>query len=94
MNKGWIARELSYSMGMTQEAGKRCLDHLLRILEENIQKYDKVGIQGFGTFKKSSVKGKRLKIPSTWERCYVKPYTTLTFKPSKRLRDSLKTKKT
>jgi nucleoid DNA-binding protein len=85
-----IVRALAEQMGETQRSTERRVLAMLEILTEALLSEGRVELRGFGSFEVREIKAHSTVLPATGETLRVKKSYTVDFKPSKKLKTSLR----
>ncbi len=89
MNKGQLIENVAAELGDSKAAASRALDAVIGSITNGIKEDDAVTIVGFGTFTKKNRAARAGRNPSTGEPMQIKASTTVGFKPSQALKDTM-----
>jgi DNA-binding protein HU-beta len=90
MNKNELIELMATDSNISKSAAKQALDAFIKgITGELKKKGGKVTLMGFGTFQKTHRKARIGRNPQTGEPINIKASNTVSFKPGKKLKDSV-----
>lgn len=89
MNKGELIEAVASETGESKAAAGRAVDAIIQAITDGVKRDDSVTIVGFGTFSKKTRAARTMRNPQTGQPMQVDASTTVSFKPSKNLKDSL-----
>ncbi len=89
MNKGELIEAVAADLGESKASAARAIEAVINCITRGIQHDDAVTIIGFGTFSKKNRAARTGRNPATGEPLQIKASTTVGFKPSKVLKDSM-----
>ena len=89
MNKGDLIEAVAADLGESKASASRALEAVMNCITRGIKHDDAVTIIGFGTFSKKNRAARMGRNPMTGEPLHIKASTTVGFKPSKVLKDSM-----
>jgi len=89
MNKKEIVNVLAENMDTTKIAATKVVDNVIDIIASSLESGEDVDLYGFGKFKLSKRKAYTARNPQTGEPIDVPEKQVVTFKPSKRLKESV-----
>ena len=89
MNKGDLIEAVAADLGESKASATRAIDAVINCITNGIKQDDAVTIIGFGTFSKKNRAARMGRNPMTGEPLQIKASTTVSFKPSKVLKDSM-----
>ena len=89
MNKGDLIEAVAADLGESKATATRALEAVLHCITQGIKNDEAVTIIGFGTFSKKNRAARMGRNPATGEPLHIKASTTVGFKPSKMLKDSM-----
>lgn len=89
MNKGDLIDAVAADLGESRASATRAIDAVINCITNGIKQDDAVTIIGFGTFSKKNRAARMGRNPMTGEPLQIKASTTVSFKPSKVLKDSM-----
>ena len=92
MNKGQLVEQVASELGDTKASASRAVDAVINSITNGIKVDESVTIVGFGTFTKKQRAARTGRNPATGEPMQINASTTVGFKPSQGLKDSLVTK--
>ncbi len=89
MNKGDLIEAVAADLGESKASASRALEAVMNCITRGIKHDDAVTIIGFGTFSKKQRAARMGRNPMTGEPLHIKASTTVGFKPSQVLKDSM-----
>lgn len=89
MNKGDLVEAVASELGETKAAASRAVEAALAAIAEGIRTHGKVTISGFGTFEKKRRAARAGVNPASGERMTIPASTTVSFKASQALKESV-----
>ena len=89
MNKGDLIEAVAADLGESKASASRAIEAVINCITRGIKHDDAVTIIGFGTFSKKNRAARMGRNPMTGEPLHIKASTTVGFKPSKVLKDSM-----
>ena len=89
MNKGQLIENVAAELGDSKAAASRALDAVIGSITNGIKEDDAVTIVGFGTFTKKNRAARTGRNPSTGEPMQIKASTTVGFKASAALKETI-----
>ena len=89
MNKGQLIEAVAAELGDSKAGAARAVEAVIASISSGIKVDDAVTIVGFGTFSKKNRPGRVGRNPMTGEPMDIKPSTTVGFKPSQALKESV-----
>lgn len=89
MNKGELIEAVAAELGESKASATCAIDAVMNCITRGIQHDEAVTIIGFGTFSKKNRAARMGRNPATGEPLHIKASTTVGFKPSKVLKDSM-----
>lgn len=89
MNKGDLVDLVAAQLGETKASASRAVDAVLASIARGVQQDEKVTIAGFGCFEKRQRAPRTGVNPATKERMEIGPSTTVAFRASQALKDTL-----
>ena len=89
MNKGQLIENVAAEMGDSKAAASRALEAVIGSITNGIKEDDAVTIVGFGTFTKKNRAARTGRNPSTGEPMQIKASTTVGFKASAALKETI-----
>ncbi|MCA9285676.1 MAG: HU family DNA-binding protein [Phycisphaerales bacterium] len=89
MNKGELIEALAAELGESKVNATKAVDAVIRTITQGIQRDGAVSITGFGSFTKRNRAARMGRNPVTKEPIEIKASTTVGFKPSQNLKDTL-----
>lgn len=89
MNKGELIEAVAAELGESKASVSRSVDAIVRCITSGVKTDESVTIVGFGTFQKKKRAARTVRNPATGEPIRVKESTTVAFKPSKGLKETL-----
>lgn len=89
MNKGQLIEHVASELGDSKASASRAVDAVIHSITNGIKEDDSVTIVGFGTFSKKNRAARTGRNPSTGEPMQIKASTTVGFKPSQALKESM-----
>ena len=89
MNKGELIDAVAEELGESKATATRAIDAVMSCITNGIKEDRAVSIIGFGTFAKKERAARLGRNPMTGEPLQIKASTTVGFKPSKMLKDSM-----
>jgi nucleoid DNA-binding protein len=89
MNKGQLVEIVAEKLGESKAQASRMVDAVFDSLVEGIQRDDSVTISGFGSFNKKERAARTGRHPMTGEPMAIRASTTVGYRPSQSLKDSL-----
>lgn len=89
MNKGELIEAVAAELGQSKAIAGRSVEAIITCITEGVKRDANVTIIGFGTFSKKQRAARTVRNPATGEKMEVKPSTTVTFKPSKNLKETI-----
>jgi len=90
MVKKQIINLVAAKAHLTKKAAAEAIDTLLGEIAKALKKGEKVVLSGFGTFKVTKVKDKKVIIPGTSEQKMVKGHRAPRFSPGKPLKKAVR----
>ena len=91
MNKNELITAVAEKSGLTKKDSEKVLKAFTEIVTEELKKGGKVQMIGFGTFETVEREGREGRNPRTGEKVTYGPTVIPRFKPSKNLKDQVKT---
>lgn len=89
MNKSDLVEAVAQHLGESKAGATRVVDAVVGCITNGLKTEDAVTIVGFGTFSKKNRPARMGRNPITGEPIKIKPSTTVGFKPSQGLKESL-----
>jgi DNA-binding protein HU-beta len=89
MNKGQLIDAVALELGASKAAAGRAIDAVIASITGGIKTDDAVTISGFGTFSKKDRPARTGRNPATGQPLEIKASTTVNFKPSQSLKNTL-----
>ncbi len=89
MNKGELIEAVAADLGESKASATRAIDAVINCIANGIKQDESVTIIGFGTFSKKNRAARLGRNPMTGEPLHIKASTTVGFKPSQVLKDSM-----
>jgi nucleoid DNA-binding protein len=89
MNKSELVEAVASRLGESKASAARFVDAVVESITNGLKEQDAVTIVGFGTFSKKNRPARMGRNPITGEPIKIKPSTTVGFKPSQGLKQSL-----
>lgn len=89
MNKGQLIEHVASELGDSKASASRAVDAVIRSITNGIKEDNTVTIVGFGTFSKRNRAARTGRNPSTGEPMQIKASTTVGFKPSQALKETM-----
>ncbi len=89
MNKGELIDAVAEELGESKATATRAIEAVMDCITNGIKQDEAVTIIGFGTFSKKNRAARLGRNPMTGEPLQIKASTTVGFKPSKVLKDSM-----
>lgn len=89
MNKGQLVEAVAAKLGGSKASASKAVDAVIESLSQGIQHDKSVTIVGFGTFAKKQRAARTVRNPSTGTPMEIAASTTVGFKPSTSLKDTL-----
>jgi len=89
MNKSELVEAVASKLGDSKASASRSVDAVVECIVDGLKDQDAVTIVGFGTFQKKNRPARMGRNPITGEPIRIKPSTTVGFKPSQGLKQSL-----
>jgi len=90
MTKAELIEKMAKDAGITKVAAGEALQSMVDGITKALKKKNgKVTLVGFGTFKKARRKARKGRNPQTGEAIKIKAHNVVTFKPGKKLKDSI-----
>ena len=89
MNKGQLIENVAAELGDSKAAASRALEAVIGSITNGIKEDDAVTIVGFGTFTKKNRAARTGRNPSTGEPMQIKASTTVGFKASAALKETI-----
>jgi nucleoid DNA-binding protein len=89
MNKSELVEAVATRLGESKASAARVVDAVVESITNGLKEQDAVTIVGFGTFSKKNRPERMGRNPITGEPIKIKPSTTVGFKPSQGLKQSL-----
>ncbi len=89
MNKGELIEAVAADLGESKASATRAIDAVMNCITRGIKEDRAVTIIGFGTFSKKERAARLGRNPATGEPLQIKASTTVGFKPSQLLKDSM-----
>ena len=89
MNKGQLIEQVAAELGDTKASASRAVDAVIGSITNGIKTDASVTIVGFGTFTRKERAARTGRNPSTGEPMQIKASTTVGFKPSQTLKNTL-----
>lgn len=90
MTKKQIINLVATKAHLTKKAASEAVETFLEEVTKALAKGDKVVLSGFGTFKVTKVKDKKVIVPGTSEQRMVKGHRAPRFSPGKPLKKAVK----
>ncbi len=89
MNKGELIEAVAAELGGSRAQAAKAVEAIIGCITEGVKRDDNVTIVGFGTFQKKKRAPRTVRNPATKELMNVDASTTVSFKPSKVLKESV-----
>ena len=89
MNKSELVEAVASKLGDSKAQASRSVDAVVECIVSGLKQQEAVTIVGFGTFQKKNRPARMGRNPVTGEPIQIKPSTTVGFKPSQGLKESL-----
>ncbi len=89
MNKGQLIEAVASELGDSKASAARAVDAVINSITDGLKHDEAVTIVGFGTFSKRNRAPRTVRNPSTGEPMQVDASTTVGFKPSQNLKQSM-----
>jgi len=89
MNKGQLIEAVAAELGTTKAAASKAIEAVIHSITHGIEADASVTISGFGTFTRKQRAPRRIVNPSTREPMQIEASTTVGFRPSQALKESL-----
>lgn len=89
MNKGELITAIANKLGVSKAEAGRQLEAMLACIREGVETDGRVGIAGFGAFRKKIRKARRTVNPATGQLLEIKAFSTVGFTPSESLRNGV-----
>jgi len=89
MNKGELVDRMAEELGESKASAQRALEAFLKCVVDGVKEHETVTITNFGTFVRKTRAARTVRNPSTGAPIRVKESTTLTFKPSKSVKNHI-----
>ncbi|MEM7227913.1 MAG: HU family DNA-binding protein [Planctomycetota bacterium] len=90
MNKGELIDAVAAELGDSRASATRAVNAVIQCIESGIRADDAVSVVGFGTFQKKNRAARTGHNPSTGKPMEIKASTTVSFRPSANLKESMK----
>jgi DNA-binding protein HU-beta len=91
MNKGELVAAIATRLEISKADAARFLDAAFGCIRSGVDADGRVGIAGFGTFRKKLRKARTSVNPATGQLIEIKAFTTVGFTPSEALRNGVAT---
>ena len=91
MTRGELVSEIALQTGISSEDVDKAVKAFVNVVTEELKKGGKVQMIGFGTFETVEREGREGRNPRTGEKVTYGPTIIPRFKPSKNLKDQVKT---
>ena len=89
MIKREMVKKLATQMGITYTAADAIFNQVVGVIRDSIIDSDRVKVNGLGMFHKRLQKNRKGYNPATGESVEVSSYTAVTFRASKKLKESI-----
>ena len=89
MNKAQLIEKMAGDADISKSNAGAALQSLIGAIGKGLKKDGKISLSGFGTFTKTRRKARKGRNPSTGEAIKIKASTSVRFKSSKGLKESL-----
>ncbi len=89
MNKGELIEAVAAELGGSKTAAQEAVNAVVECITKGVKTDEAVSISGFGTFSRRERKARMGRNPSTGAPLEIKASTTVGFKPSQALKDSM-----
>ena len=89
MNKGQLIEHVASELGDSKASASRAVEAVINSITNGIKEDEAVTIVGFGTFTKKNRAARTGRNPSTGEPMQIKASTTVGFKPSQALKQTV-----
>ncbi|MCZ6836265.1 MAG: HU family DNA-binding protein [Planctomycetota bacterium] len=89
MNKGQLIDQVAAELGDSKASASRAVEAVIHSITNGIKEDSNVTIVGFGTFTKKNRAARTGRNPSTGEPMQIRASTTVGFKPSASLKETL-----
>lgn len=89
MNKGELIEAVAAELGESKTSATKAIEAVISSISRGIKKDDAVTIIGFGTFAKKTRAARMGRNPATGEPMKIKESQTVSFKPSRSLKQSV-----
>jgi len=89
ITKTSLAKQASDKAGVSVNMAEKLLNAVLEVIAENLAKGNDIVLTGFGNFKKSIRKARTGTNPQTGQKIQLPESKSVSFKPSKALKDKL-----
>ncbi len=89
MNKGELVAAIATRLQISKADAARVLDTTVSCIRDGVDADGRVGIAGFGTFRKKTRKARQSVNPANGQMIEIKAFTTVGFTPSEALRNGV-----
>lgn len=89
MNKGELVTAIAGKLNISKAEATRQLEAVLTCIREGVDADGRVGIAGFGAFRKKIRKARTTVNPATGRQVEIKAFSTVGFSPSEALRNGV-----
>ena len=89
MNKGQLIESVAADLDISKAAASRMVESVIDSITNGIRIDENVTINGFGTFLRKERAARTGRNPNTGEPIEIKAQTTVSFKPSQSLKNTL-----
>lgn len=89
MNKGQLVDAVASELSIPKAAASRAIDSIITNITNGIKTDEAVTIAGFGSFTRKERPARNGRNPSTGEPMLIKASTTVNFKPSQALKETV-----
>lgn len=90
MNKGELVDVVARQMNSSKASAARAVDAVFEAVATGVRDNETVTITGFGTFTRKQRKARTGRNPVTGEPMHIEPSTTVTFRASPGLKETMK----
>jgi len=89
MNKGQLIDQVASELGESKAAASRAVEAVIASITSGIKEDENVTIVGFGTFTRKNRAARTGRNPATGEPMQIRASTTVGFRPSQALKDTV-----
>ena len=89
MRKGELAAEVAEKMELSKDKASQTVEVVIQTITNALERNEDVNLMGFGAFKRRHRRARKGKNPQTGEIIDIPACETVSFKPGKKLKDTV-----